>query len=132
MSYTRDADELILFADNEGPLYDRKKGVVLNMISKMKKGKYDPAKGAKLWLYFVETAAREHVRQIGGAPFSRAVKLQAAKEYERRARAQIRAGEWDWVKASRDTSRRHVVRRSRSTRSPARRAPKKITRRRRR
>jgi hypothetical protein len=86
------ARELQLYIENDGELYRQRGPFLENMRRKMRKGTYDPAKGAKLWTYYVERGARKYVRDLGGsmATFGPATRLAVARELERDARAELR------------------------------------------
>lgn len=92
-----DADELILYADNDQPLYRQKDAFLANMHKKMKRGTYDPIQGRKLWLYYVDRAAHAYAKEFGGVwnkNFPRKVREEAAAEFEKRERGMIQRGEY--------------------------------------
>jgi hypothetical protein len=99
------ADELRLFAENTGELYNQKLAILHNLAKKMHAGKYDPSKAPKLWGYWVEAAAKRYVRENSpGAQWSRMfdaatrrhVAAELAKEYEARLRMEMQTGRPDW------------------------------------
>lgn len=59
------ARELELYIENDGELYRQRTSYVDNMKRKMRNGSYDPAKGTKLWLYWVEKGAQKYQREFG-------------------------------------------------------------------
>jgi hypothetical protein len=56
-------EELQLFAENTGELYNQKKSILKNILRKMGSGKYDPAKAPALWMYWVEAAAKRYCKE---------------------------------------------------------------------
>lgn len=87
--------ELELFADNDEPMYKAREPYLANMARRMKKGTYSPAKGVKLWEYYVERAARAYAAEFGGSwskIFPKAVRHEVAKHYEEEARRELRGG----------------------------------------
>jgi hypothetical protein len=82
------AKELVLHADNDSHLdYQSKHPIIKNLRKKMKAGKYDPSKAAKLWQYHADRAAQSYAKQYGdGSPwhkmFSTADRKQAAGHWE--------------------------------------------------
>jgi len=95
------ADELVIYADNEGALYNQKKSIIENLSKKMAKGTYDPALAPKLWLYWTSAAAERYTREFGTpgphgkyGVFSPATRELAAREIAVREEAAIRSGEY--------------------------------------
>jgi len=56
-------DDLELFMENEGKIHNQKKSIIDNIKRKMKKGQYDPNLAPKLWMYWVESGAKEYIKQ---------------------------------------------------------------------
>jgi len=112
-----EAHELVLFADNDANLYRQKDAFLANMHRKMKRGTYDPAQGKKLWMYFVDRAAKAYVKEFGGGAwnviFPRSARLEAAEHYEKEERGMIERGEYSkyppvrTIHDARDKARRH-------------------------
>lgn len=68
MSFDTDesvADELILYLDNDEPLYRQKKAIIQNLTKKFEKGTYDHKLAPKIWSYLVESAAKRYVKELG-------------------------------------------------------------------
>lgn len=89
--YARPADqaalrELDLFAENTGELYAQKKAILANIKRRREKGTYDPAKAPKLWMYWVDAAARRYQKEFGsGSPvFDKPTREALAQELARR------------------------------------------------
>ena len=61
------ARELDLYAENTSELYGQKKAILANIQRKLKSGKYDHSKAWKLWMYWVDAAARRYVKEFGGS-----------------------------------------------------------------
>jgi len=58
------ATELRLFADNESTLYRQKLAIVENLKKKKRAGRYDAALAPKLWLYWVDAAAKQYSKEF--------------------------------------------------------------------
>lgn len=56
--------ELDLYAENTFELYNQKESILANLQRKAKKGTYDHAKAAKLWMYWVDAAAKRYVKEF--------------------------------------------------------------------
>jgi len=80
------ANELDLYAENTSELYGQKKAILANIQRKLKSGKYDPTKTPKLWMYWVDAAARRYVKEFGtpgqkiDSMFNKATREHLAKE----------------------------------------------------
>lgn len=59
-------DELDLYAENTSELYGQKKAILANIKRKHASGKYNHALAPKLWMYWVESAAKRYAREFGG------------------------------------------------------------------
>lgn len=57
--------ELDLYAESTGELYGQKKAILANLQKKAKKGVYDHSKAAKLWMYWVDAAAKRYTKEFG-------------------------------------------------------------------
>ena len=94
-----EATELLLYLDNDEPLYRRKKEFLKNVYTKMKRGTYSPALARKLWMYYVEEAAKKYEKEYLNPGewhkvFPPAVRREVAKELEERERRMIESGEY--------------------------------------
>lgn len=83
------ATELELYIENDGSLYNQKKSIIANLEKKIRKGIYDEAKAAKLWLYWVDAGARKYVREFGSGGtvdtiFNKPTRERVARELARR------------------------------------------------
>lgn len=95
---TWDADELVLYTDNDYELYRQKDAFLANVHRKMKAGRYDVEQGKKLWMYYVDRAAKKYAREFGGVwnkMFPKSERLKAAAHYEREERHLIERGEYE-------------------------------------
>lgn len=93
----QDAEELILYADNDSHLYRQKDAFLSNMYRKMKSGRYNPELGRKLWMYYVDRAAKQYAKEFGGTwnkLFPRSERLKAASVLESRERRSLESGEY--------------------------------------
>lgn len=94
------ADELILFMDNDEPLYRRKMSAFVPSVKKkIKSGKYDAAKAPKLWIYLLDEAAKKYTKEYGSGQgygsFTKSTRELAAKEVAKREYQAIKNGEYD-------------------------------------
>jgi hypothetical protein len=78
-------EELDLFAENTGELYNQKKSILANILRRRKNDTYDPKKAPKLWMYWVDAASKQYRREFPGATFDKpareALAAQLAKRY---------------------------------------------------
>ena len=77
------ADELRLYAENEVRLYPQKQSILKNVARRLKNGTYDATLAPKLWMYWVDNAARMYEREFGsgGAKiFDKATREMLARE----------------------------------------------------
>ena len=76
------AHELDLYAENTSELYAQKKSILANVRRRHENGIYDHAKAPKLWLYWVDAAARRYRKEFGGGPetFTKATREHLARE----------------------------------------------------
>jgi len=100
-----EAHELELFIDNDSYMYKRRTPFLNNMKAKIKRKKYRPALGPKLWMYFVQEGTRRYGQEIlrygndkaGLAAgirealktFSPKVRHELAEEYARKAEHEL-------------------------------------------
>ena len=95
------AHELELFIENDADLYHRQfVPIVKNLVTKMARGVYDPKKGAKLFMYLMESGAKEYVKQC--APdtpwhemFDVPTRRIAAANFEKEFRIEAKLGNYD-------------------------------------
>jgi hypothetical protein len=82
MAYDKDAlRELELYAENDGTLYrQRYMPTIENIKRKVKSDKYDHKKAPKLWMYYVDEAAKKYVRDM--APGQRVADIFSKKDRE--------------------------------------------------
>jgi hypothetical protein len=74
------ARELLLVTENEYSLHRQQQAIEKNLLRKLKSGKYDHAKAAKAWQYWMDAGAKLYAKQYGGS-FSPATRALAASEY---------------------------------------------------
>jgi hypothetical protein len=58
-------DVLRLYAENESQLYNQKVSILKNVARRLKNGTYDAALAPKLWMYWVDNAARMYEKKFG-------------------------------------------------------------------
>jgi hypothetical protein len=84
MVYVRELDQ---YAENTRELYNQFKSIIANLMLKLAKGQYDPARAPRLWQYWYDEAARRYKREYGAAvPVSvrrEAASQRAAEEYQK-------------------------------------------------
>ncbi len=83
------AHELDLYAENTYELYNQKKSILANIERRLAKGTYDYSKAPKLWMYWVDAAAKRYEKEFGtpGAKiFNKATREALAKELADRYR----------------------------------------------
>jgi hypothetical protein len=80
-------DELDLYAENESSLYNQKKSILANISRKISSGKYDHKLAPKLWMYWVDAAARQYGHEFPGVKFNKATREKLAHELADRYRS---------------------------------------------
>ena len=100
-------NELDLFIMNDEDLYRRRfMPIIENIRRKMRRGIYDHAKVIKLWMYLVDDAAREYVKEYGSPDqdvkdmFPKETRLKVAQLIADREKENIEKGEYDVVKGT--------------------------------
>ena len=100
-------NELDLFIMNDEDLYRRRfMPIITNIRRKMKRGVYDHEKVIKLWMYLVDDAAREYVKEYGSPDqdvkdmFPKETRLKVAQIIADREKENIEKGEYDVVKGT--------------------------------
>lgn len=75
-------DELQLYIDNEHQLYRQRQAIEENLTRKWKKGRYDHTKAPKLWMYLVDNAAKQYIKEFmsPGTKIHIATRRKAAQE----------------------------------------------------
>lgn len=92
-----DADELLLYIDNDYKLYNHKKAFLKNAYAKMKKGTYKPELAVKLWAHYVEMGAKAYAKDFGGTwhkLFPVKVRHHAAEVLAKREAGMLHRGEY--------------------------------------
>jgi len=100
-------NELDSFIMNDEELYRRRfMPIIENLKRKMKRGVYDDQKAIKLWMYLIDDAAREYVKQFGSPDqdvkdmFPKETRLKVAEVISLREKENIEKGEYDVVKGT--------------------------------
>ncbi len=103
MGFESDEDagtELLLYLDNEEPLYRQKLAIARNLELKMKRGTYDHAKAPQAWSYVVEAAAKRYAKEFDvkwSTMFNPATRRVVSKALADRWHANAKAGRPDEV-----------------------------------
>ena len=94
--------ELDLFIMNDEDLYRRRfMPIILNLKRKMAEGVYDHKLAVKLWMYLVDDAAKEYVKEHGSTQddvatmFPKETRQQVARIISDRELENIKQGEYD-------------------------------------
>lgn len=96
-----EVSSLKLFIDNDGDLYRQQTTPIhKNLITKMAKGIYDPAKAEKLWMFLVDNGAKKYAREAGSGSawhnmFSIADRREVARELNRHFVTEAKIGNYD-------------------------------------
>ena len=95
-------NELDTFIMNNEELYRRRFMLIISNIKrKMAKNVYDHEKAQKLWMYLVDDAAKEYVKEFGsqqddvGNMFPKETRMQVARNISDRELENIKQGEYD-------------------------------------
>ena len=95
-------NELDTFIMNNEDLYRRRfMPIISNIKRKMKKNVYDHEKAQKLWMYLVDDAAKEYVKEFGSTQddvvtmFPKETRQQVARVISDRELENIKQGEYD-------------------------------------
>ena len=96
------ANELDSFIMNNEDLYRRRfMPIISNIKRKIKKNVYDHEKAQKLWMYLVDDAAKEYVKEFGSTQddvatmFPKETRQQVARVISDRELENIKQGEYD-------------------------------------
>jgi hypothetical protein len=97
--HSHEAQELVLYADNDHALYQQKDAFLQNAYRKMKKGTYSPTLAVKLWMYYVDRCAQKYAKEMGGGSawhkmFPKPVREEAARYYAQSEAAKLHKGEY--------------------------------------
>ena len=100
-------NELDLYLMNNEELYRRRfMPIIENIKRKIRRGIYDHEKVIKLWMYLVDDAAREYVKEFGTTDqdvkdmFPKETRLKVAQIIADREKENIEKGEYDVVKGT--------------------------------
>jgi uncharacterized protein (DUF2384 family) len=95
-------NELDTYIMNNEELYRRRfMPIISNIRRKLKKNVYDHEKAQKLWMYLVDDAAKEYVKEFGSTAddvktmFPKETRQQVARMISNRELENIKAGEYD-------------------------------------
>ena len=96
------AHELELYLENDEPLYRRQQDAYLNLLHKMKRGKYDRERAVLLFQYVADAAANKYIREFGSGKvadtFNKATRTAVAVSLRDSFEAQERNGELSHLK----------------------------------
>ena len=100
-------NELDTFIMNNEELYRRRfMPIISNIKRKLAKNVYDHEKAQKLWMYLVDDAAKEYVKEYGSTQddvrdmFPKETRMQVARVISDRELENIKAGEYDAPKGT--------------------------------
>ena len=100
-------NELDSYIMNDEDLYRRRfMPIIENIKRKIRRGIYDHKKVIKLWMYLVDDAAREYVKEFGNTSddvkdmFPKETRLKVAQVIADREKENIERGEYDVVKGT--------------------------------
>ena len=100
-------NELDSYIMNNEDLYRRRfMPIIENLKRKMKRGIYDDKLAIKLWMYLIDDAAREYVKEFGSPDqdvkdmFPKETRLQVASKIADREKENIEQGEYDAPKGT--------------------------------
>ena len=100
-------NELDLYLMNNEELYRRRfMPIIENIKRKMRRGIYDHEKVIRLWMYLVDDAAREYIKEFGNPTqdvkdmFPKETRLKVAQVIADREKENIEQGEYDVVKGT--------------------------------
>ena len=100
-------NELDLYLMNNEELYRRRfMPIIENIKRKIRRGIYDHEKVIKLWMYLVDDAAREYIKEFGTPDqdvkdmFPKETRLQVAQIIADREKENIEQGEYDAPKGT--------------------------------
>ena len=100
-------NELDTYIMNNEELYRRRfMPIISNIKRKMAKNVYDHEKAQKLWMYLVDDAAKEYVKEFGsqqddvGSMFPKETRMQVARNISDRELENIKQGEYDAPKGT--------------------------------
>lgn len=81
----READELVLYAANDRPSYDRRQQFYATALKRVRGGTYDPAKAPALFVYLADEVAKRYRAEfrMGDTGFTPATRQLAAEKFAR-------------------------------------------------
>jgi len=98
VSDEEDAEELTLFADNTGELYEKSwKPIAKKLVTEKLAGRYSREDAIELFLEHADCAAARYQREIERHRFSEQAKLNAAKDWADHFETQFKTGELLWL-----------------------------------
>ncbi len=80
-------NELDLFAENTSELYNQKKSILANIQRRLKNKTYDHALAPKLWMFWVDAAAKQYAKEFPGTKFNKTTREALARELADRYRS---------------------------------------------
>jgi len=100
-------NELDSYIMNTEDLYRRRfMPIIENLKRKMKRGIYDDQKAIKLWMYLIDDAAREYIKEYGTPDqdvkdlFPKETRLKVAQVIAEREKENLEQGEYDVIKGT--------------------------------
>ena len=100
-------NELDLFIMNNEDLYRRRfMPIIQNLKRKIARNVYDHEKAKKLWMYLIDDAAKEYVKEFGNPDedvkdmFSKETRLRVAEIIADREFENLKQGEYDVIKGT--------------------------------
>lgn len=93
------ANELLLYLDNEGRLYPQVRAIQRNLVNKIADGKYDGTLAPRMWLYVVDSASKMYRKDFGTSSgrgnhaFAKKVRDEVATAMARRFEREAALGE---------------------------------------
>src|SRR5271156_2257374 len=96
--WSDEAEELLLYLDNESDLYAQKKLGAANLLKKMKRGTYEHGLAPQAWSYVVDSAAKKYAKEFNEARswhalFDAEARRQVSKELADRWHANAERGD---------------------------------------
>ena len=100
-TFDRTANELKLYIDNDGQLYNsRYMPIIKNLSKKMKKGKVDKRLAVKGFMYLVDDGVKKYIKDYGGSGvFTKRDKIEVAKEFADEFEEIYKNKEYDFMEA---------------------------------
>lgn len=73
-------EDLDLYAENESALYPQKQAIIADLRKKLAAGKYDHSLAPKLWMYWVDAAAKRYREKDHGPTYNKATRMAVAQQ----------------------------------------------------